>query len=77
MMKTFLILFCTTVFSFTTETTFSQEKIAIEQNQLVSVKEVFKMIQKQTNYSFIYPNDFFKDAPKVQLKKVLLKFLNY
>ena len=69
MMRTFLILFCTTVFSFNTETTFSQEKIAVDQNQLVSVKEVFKMIQKQTDYSFIYPNDFFKDAPKVQLKK--------
>ena len=69
MMKTFLILFCTTVFSFTTETTFSQKKISIEQNQLVSVKEIFKIIQKQTSYSFIYPNDFFKDAPKVQLKK--------
>ena len=69
MMKTFLILFCTTVFSFNTETTFSQAKISIDENQLVSVKEVFKIIQKQTNYSFIYPNDFFKDAPKVQLKK--------
>ncbi|WP_201448270.1 SusC/RagA family TonB-linked outer membrane protein [Flavobacterium seoulense] len=69
MMKTFLILFCTTVFSFNTETTFSQEKISIEENQLASVKEIFKIIQKQTSYSFIYPNDFFKDAPKVQLKK--------
>lgn len=69
MMKTFLILFCTTVFSFNTETSFSQAKIAIDENQLVSVKEVFKIIQKQTNYSFIYPNGFFKDAPKVQLKK--------
>lgn len=69
MMKTFLILFCTTVFSFNTETTFSQTKISIEENQLVSVKTIFKIIQKQTNYSFIYPNDFFKDAPKVQLKK--------
>jgi TonB-linked SusC/RagA family outer membrane protein len=69
MMKTFLILFCTTVFSFNTETTFSQEKISIAENQLVSVKEIFKIIQKQTSYSFIYPNDFFKDAPKVQLKK--------
>lgn len=69
MMKTFLILFCTTVFSFNTETSFSQAKISIGENQLVTVKEVFKMIQKQTNYSFIYPNDFFKDAPKVQLKK--------
>jgi iron complex outermembrane receptor protein len=69
MMRTFLILFCTTVFSFNTATTFSQAKIAIGQDQLVSVKEVFKIIQKQTSYSFIYPNDFFKDAPKVQLKK--------
>jgi iron complex outermembrane receptor protein len=69
MMRTFLMLFCTTVFSFTTATTFSQVKISIEKDELVTVKQVFKIIQKQTSYSFIYPNNFFKIAPKVQLKK--------
>ena len=73
MMRTFLILFCTTVFSFNSATTFSQEKIAIEKDQLVSVKEVFKIIQKQTDYSFLYPNDFFKNTQKIQLKKGIIE----
>ncbi|MDO3694302.1 TonB-dependent receptor [Wenyingzhuangia sp. chi5] len=69
MIKTFLILFCSTVFGLNTEITFSQEKIEIKKNQLVSPKQVFKIIQKQTDYSFIYPKDLFDNIPKIQLKK--------
>ncbi|MDO5979082.1 SusC/RagA family TonB-linked outer membrane protein [Flavivirga spongiicola] len=68
-MKTFILLFCTTVFSLTTENTYSQEKVIINKDQLISVDHVFRIIQKQTKYAFIYPKGLFKDAPKVELKK--------
>lgn len=60
---------CTTVFSFTTENLFSQEKVKIDQDQLVTVDQVFKIIKKQTDYRFIYPRELFSDSPKVELKK--------
>ena len=68
-MKTFIFLFCTTVFSFTARNAFSQEKIKIDHDQLVTVDQVFKIIKKQTDYRFIYPKELFNEAPKVQLKK--------
>ncbi|MEN8124971.1 MAG: TonB-dependent receptor [Bacteroidota bacterium] len=68
-MKTFIFFMCTTVFSFSTPNLFSQEKVLIDQDQLVTVDQVFKIIKKQTNYRFIYPKKAFKNMPKVQLKK--------
>jgi len=68
-MKLFIFLMCTTVFSFTTENLFSQEKVKIDQDQLVTVDQVFKIIKKQTDYRFIYPRELFSDSPKVELKK--------
>ena len=69
MMRTFIFLLCTTVFGITTETSFSQEKITIEADKVVSVDEVFDIIQNQTKYRFLYPDDLFANAPQVQLKK--------
>jgi TonB-linked SusC/RagA family outer membrane protein len=65
------------VFGFSTENSFSQEKVQIEQDQLVTVDQVFKIIKEQTDYHFLYPRKLFKDAPKVQLKKgkILVKDL--
>lgn len=68
-MKTFLFLFCTTVFSFNVEKSFSQEKIIIEKNQSVLIDEVFKTIQLQTDVDFIYPKGFFESNLKVELIK--------
>ncbi|MFC5683114.1 SusC/RagA family TonB-linked outer membrane protein [Flavobacterium sp. MAHUQ-51] len=68
-MKTFIFLFCTTVFSFNARDAFSQEKIKIDHDQLVTVDQVFKIIKKQTDYRFIYPKELFSEAPRVQLKK--------
>ncbi len=68
-MKTFIFFLCTTVFSLSTTNSFSQEKVLIDQDQLVTVDQVFKIIKKQTNYRFIYPKKAFKNTPKVQLKK--------
>ncbi len=72
-MKTYIFLLCTTVFSLTSENSFSQEKVIINQDQLVTVDQVFKIIKQQTNYRFIYPKNLFKGTPKVQLKKGEIK----
>ena len=68
-MRTFIFLLCTTVFGFTTNNGLAQEKVKIEQDKIFSVDEVFEMIINQTKYSFLYPADLFKDAPKVNLQK--------
>jgi TonB-linked SusC/RagA family outer membrane protein len=68
-MKTFIFLFCTTVFSFNSGNSFAQERIKIDHDQLVTIDQVFKIIKKQTDYRFIYPKELFNEAPKVQLKK--------
>ncbi|MCK0131673.1 SusC/RagA family TonB-linked outer membrane protein [Flavobacteriaceae bacterium F08102] len=69
-MKTFILLFCTSVFSLTTIDVFSQNaKINIDKDKTVSVDEVFDLIRKQTKYTFLYHQDLFKKYPKVTLKK--------
>ncbi|MCM4164576.1 SusC/RagA family TonB-linked outer membrane protein [Arenibacter sp. A80] len=68
-MKAFVFLLCTTVFGFNPGKSFSQEKISIEVDKVVSVDEVFDIIQDQTKYRFLYPADLFVNAPRVQLKK--------
>jgi len=68
-MRMMIFLLCTTVFSFTTTTAFSQEKVFINQDQILSVDEVFKIIQQQTDYHFIYPKKLFKNSPSLQVKK--------
>lgn len=76
-MRSFIFLLCTTVFSLNTITTFSQEKIVVNRNKLVTVDEVFDIIKEQTNFKFIYLSDAFIKSPKVQLYKgeVLIKTL--
>jgi TonB-linked SusC/RagA family outer membrane protein len=71
--KTFILLFTTTLFSFNSLNSFSQEKVKIKTDTLVSVDDVFTMIQKQTNYHFIYPENIFDELPKVKLKKGTIK----
>jgi TonB-linked SusC/RagA family outer membrane protein len=69
-MRTFIFLLCTTVFSFNSGEVFSQnKKIIIESDNLLSIDEVFDLIKKQTDYTFIYHKKLFKDAPKVSVKK--------
>lgn len=69
-MRTFIFLFCTTIFGFSPVKLFSQNaKIVIPADKTVSVDEVFDIIKQQTNYTFIYQEDLFKKLPKVHLKK--------
>lgn len=74
LMRTFLFLFCTIAFGFNSNSSFSQNaKVVIENNKNITVDNVFDLIKKQTNYTFIYRSDLFSKHPKVYLKKGVLK----
>lgn len=73
-MRTFIFLFCTTVFSFSSVNVSSQNtKIEIDSDKTITIDEVFSIIKKQTDYNFIYKSDMFKDFPKINLKKGIIK----
>ncbi len=72
-MKTFIFFLCTTVFGLTTKNGLAQEKVKIDTDKIVSVHEVFDIIKKQTKYHFLYPDDIFKNAPRVELKKGVIR----
>lgn len=73
-MRTFIFLFCTTVFSFSPGTIFSQHtKITIAADKTVTIDEIFELISKQSEYVFVYQADLFKNTPKVRLKKGVIK----
>ncbi|MDO5980936.1 SusC/RagA family TonB-linked outer membrane protein [Flavivirga spongiicola] len=69
-MRTFILLFCTSVFSFSSGNLLSQNtKVVIDADMTVTIEEVFDIIDRQTNFSFIYRSNLFKGLPKVELKK--------
>jgi TonB-linked SusC/RagA family outer membrane protein len=73
-MKSFVFLFCTLSFALGPKKGFSQDaKITIEKDKEISIGEVFKLINEQTEYTFVYRNNVLKDAPKLQLKKGVIK----
>ncbi|WP_027137977.1 SusC/RagA family TonB-linked outer membrane protein [Gaetbulibacter saemankumensis] len=70
LMRTLIFLFCTTVFSLSPITLFSQDtQVEISADQTISIDEVFKIIKKQTDINFIYKADLFKDYPNVTVRK--------
>lgn len=74
LMKSFILLWCTTVFSFSSGNILSQNaKITIDADKIITVDEVFDIIKKQTDYTFIYRSDLFNNYPKVQVKKGIVK----
>ena len=67
-MRTFIFLFCSLAFSFNPENGFSQDAIIqIESTKMLSGKQIFKLINQQTDYKFIYRSNLLKDAPKFQM----------
>lgn len=68
-MRIIIFLLCTTVFSLAPKNSFSQEKVIIDQDQSVTVDEVFNIIQQQTDYHFIFPKKLFENSPNILLKK--------
>lgn len=74
MIRTILLFCCFTAFSMSPTIAFSQnEKIVIKQDVTISVNEIFDLIIQQTNYNFIYSQNLFLNAPKVNLKKGTVK----
>ena len=74
LMRTFLFLFCTTVFGFSPNSGFSQDSpINIDKNQSLSLEEVFDLIKSQTDYRFVYRYDGIKKLPKVKVTKGVIK----
>lgn len=73
-MKTFIFLFCTLSFAFNTKKGFSQDAdILINNSKTISIKKIFKLINKQTDYKFVYRHDLIKNTPKLYLKKGVIK----
>ena len=73
-MRTFILLLCTTVLGFSSNNVLSQNsKVKIDTDKIVSVDEVFKIISDQTDYKFIYQSNLFENFPKVSLKKGTIK----
>ncbi|AUC86392.1 SusC/RagA family TonB-linked outer membrane protein [Polaribacter sp. ALD11] len=72
-MRTFIYLFCTISFAFVSSEGVSQNaKIKIDSDITISVEEVFELIKKQTDYTFVYENSLFNKLPKVVLNKGII-----
>ncbi len=73
-MRTFIFLCCTISFAFGTKKALSQNtEIIINSDRTVNVKQLFKLINKQTDYKFVYRHDLIKKAPELTLKKGVIK----
>ncbi len=73
-MRTVFLLFCSTVFSFTSIDVISQNaEIKIKKEKTVTVDQIFDIIQAQTDYTFIYRSDMFRGLPPVHLNEGVIK----
>ena len=69
-MKTILFLCCFTTLGLSPSNVLSQNlKITVDNDKIITVDEIFKMISDQTDLKFIYQDDLFKNSPKIKLKK--------
>jgi TonB-linked SusC/RagA family outer membrane protein len=69
LMRFFILFFCTTVFSFSSVSTFSQQKVLIEQDGRMGLPQMFAIIRTQTTYKFIYPKSAFENSKEVLISK--------
>ena len=83
-MRAFIFLFCSLIFAFGPENGFSQDAmINVSSKRTLNAKQLFKLINKQTNYKFIYRTDLLKNATEIELSEgdikadiLLTNFLN-
>jgi len=67
-MRVFILFFCISSFGFNSDKVFSQNaKIKVDKSTSISIEDAFQLITEQTDYTFIYPSNLFKDAPSVKL----------
>ncbi|MDL5513049.1 TonB-dependent receptor [Arenibacter sp. M-2] len=73
-MKIFIFLFSVISLGVNPEKSFSQNKIiTFDSNGKYSIEEVFEIVKKQTDYTFIYKSDLFKNTPKIEVRKGRMK----
>ncbi len=73
-MRTVVFLFCSICFALSPNKGLSQNAdILIEKDKTLNVKQVFKLINKQTDYKFGYRSDLLKNAPELYLEKGVIK----
>lgn len=73
-MRVFIFLCCSIAFAVgTTKGAAQNAEIIINTDQVLSVKQVFQLINKQTDYKFIYRHDLIKSAPDINLTKGTIK----
>ncbi len=83
-MRAFIFLFCSLIFAFGPENGFSQDAmINVSSKRTLNAKQLFKLINKQTNYKFIYRTDLLKNSTEIELSEgdikadiLLTNFLN-
>lgn len=76
LMKTFMLLCCTTIMGFSNTHLFSQDaKVIIDTDKAVTIFEVFELIGKQTECTFFYQSDIFEEVPQIWLKRGEVKVM--
>lgn len=65
--KLYAFCLCSTLFAFTSLSQVS--KITFSEDRVMSVDEVFLLLDEQTDYRFIYPADLFAEFPQVNVRK--------
>ena len=69
-MRTLSFLCVTTVFSFSPRDVFSQNaRIEIVEDKMITVSQIFDLIQEQAGYRFVYSDEVIAKAPEVSVKK--------
>tara|TARA_R110001632_G_scaffold221606_1_gene352191 strand:+ start:353 stop:3745 length:3393 start_codon:yes stop_codon:yes gene_type:complete len=73
-MKSIIFLFCSISFALNPINGVGQNaEIIVDSDVTLNVKQVFRLINKQTDYKFIYRHDLLKTAPNIELKKGVIK----
>lgn len=69
-MRLFILLFCTSVFSFSSADVMSQNTIIrFDSDKELTIDQIFDEIIDQTDYTFLYQIGIFDGLPKVKVKK--------
>ena len=73
-MKSIIFLFCTISFALAPLNGEAQDaEIIIDADMSLKIRQAFRLINKQTDYKFIYRHDLIKTAPNIDLKKGVIK----
>ena len=73
-MRVFIFLCCSVAFAIGTSKGEAQNaNIVINTSKTLSIKQVFQLINKQTDYKFIYRHDLIKSAPDIHLEEGIIK----